>query len=232
MNEITHMAALKTRKAWASEVNRTPLYDHQFEQSAARVPDDDPWLYPGDGVKRLCRLLPKDSNIVVDSGAHRIYMAHYWLSSGRGNYFSSSSLAPMGWAIAAGIGVKLAAPERPCVVVTGDGCMMMHGMEIQTAARYGVKVLYVVLNNSAHGAIHIGAISNGSIAEQFTRLPRHSWTAFASSLGVTARMVERLDDLDDVLRLAAKNDGPILIEVMTGVFPAPNRYYAEAAASQ
>ncbi|MEM5331110.1 thiamine pyrophosphate-binding protein [Paraburkholderia sp. JHI2823] len=225
------LAALATRRAWAAEVHRIPLYDHQFEQLAARVSDDDPSLYPGDVVKRLCRLLPKNSNIVVDSGAHRIYMAHYWLSSGMGNYFSSSSLAPMGWAIAAGIGVKLAAPERPCVVVTGDGCMMMHGMEIQTAARYRVKIIYVVLNNSAHGAIHIDAISNGSISEQFTRLPRHSWTAFASSLGVTARRVERLDDLDDVLEEASQRDGPFLIEVMTGVFPTPNRYYAEAAAS-
>jgi acetolactate synthase-1/2/3 large subunit len=222
--------ALERRRAWVDELNQTPLYDHHFEQSSARVAGGAEPLYPGDVVKRLCRLLPKDSNIVVDSGAHRIFMAHYWLSSGMGNYFSSNSLAPMGWAFAAGIGVKLAAPERPCVVVTGDGCMMMHGMEIQTAARYGVKVIYVVLNNSAHGAIHIDAINNGSISEQFTKLPLHSWTALASSLGVTARMVENIDDLDGVLGEASQNDGPFLIEVMVGVFPAPNRYYAEAGA--
>lgn len=169
-------------------------------------------LHPGDVVKRSCQLLSKDSNVVVDSGAHRIFMAHYWLSSGIGNYFSSSSLTPMGWAIAAGIGVKLAAPERPCVVVTGDGCMLMYGMEIQTAARYRVKIIYGVLNNSAHGAIHIDAISNGSISEQFSKLPRHDWTAFAMSLCVASRY-----------------DGPFLVEVATGVFPEPNRYYAECA---
>ena len=181
-------------------------------------------------MKRLCQLLPKDSNVVVDSGAHRIFMAHYWLSSGMANYFSSSSLAPMGWAIAAGIGIKLAAPKRPCIVVTGDGCMLMHGTEIQTAARYGVRMIYVVLNNSAHGAIHIDAISNGSISEQFSKLPRHDWTAFASSLGVAARRVEHVDDLEDALSEASRYNGPFLIEVMTGVFPAPNRYYAQSAA--
>jgi acetolactate synthase-1/2/3 large subunit len=221
---------LERRKAWVAEVNQTPLYDHQLERIGVAGLSGDRSLYPGDVVKRLCQLLPKDTNVVVDSGAHRIYMAHYWLSSGMGNYFSSSTLAPMGWAIAAGVGVKLAAPERPCAVVTGDGCMLMHGMEIQTAARYGVKILYVVLNNSAHGAIHIDAISNGSISEQFTRLPRHDWTAFASSLGVAARTVEHLDDLEHALNEAAQSDGPFLIEVVTGVFPAPNRYYAECAA--
>ena len=48
------------------------------------------------------------------------------------------NLGPMGWAIPAGIGAKAARPDRPLVVVTGDGCMLMHGMELQTAARYGI----------------------------------------------------------------------------------------------
>lgn len=221
---------LARRNAWIAEVHQTPLYDHQFEQTGVRGAGGDISLYPGDIVKRLCELLPQDTNVVVDSGAHRIFMAHYWLSSGIGNYFSSSSLAPMGWAIAAGIGIKLAAPERPCVVVTGDGCMLMHGTEIQTAARYRVKILYVVLNNSAHGAVHIDAIRNGSIPEQFSKLPCHDWRAFAASIGVAARMVDRLDDLGDALNEASRFDGPFLIEVLTGVFPAPNRYYAECAA--
>jgi acetolactate synthase-1/2/3 large subunit len=221
---------LEKREAWVAQISQTPLYDPQFEQAGMRRSVDDLSLYPGDVVKRLCHLLPRDSNVVVDSGAHRIFMAHYWLSSGTGNYFSSSSLAPMGWAIAAGIGVKLAAPEHPCVVVTGDGCMLMHGTEIQTAARYGVKVLYVVLNNSAHGAVHIDAISDGSIPAQFSKLPRHDWSAFSASLGVAARKVERLEDLADALGEASRVNGPFLIEVSTGVFPAPNRYYAECAA--
>ncbi|SIT46424.1 hypothetical protein BN2475_640091 [Paraburkholderia ribeironis] len=83
---------------------------------------------------------------------------------------------------------------------------------------------------SAHGAIHIDAVGNGSISEQFTRLPRHDWAAFASSLGVTARNVKRLDDLESVLSEASQHDGPFLIDVKTGVFPAPNRYYMAAAA--
>jgi Thiamine pyrophosphate-requiring enzymes [acetolactate synthase, pyruvate dehydrogenase (cytochrome), glyoxylate carboligase, phosphonopyruvate decarboxylase] len=223
-------SVLNRRKAWVAEVGQTPLYDRQFEQAGIQRSRDELSLYPGDVVKRLCQLLPKDSNVVVDSGAHRIFMAHYWLSSGMGNYFSSSSLAPMGWAIAAGIGIKLAAPERPCVVVTGDGCMLMHGMEIQTAARYGVKVLYVVLNNSAHGAIHIDAVSNGSIPEQFSELPCHNWTAFAASLGVSGRRLDRLDELEDALSEASQVKGPFLLEVLTGVFAVPNRYYSECAA--
>ncbi|MDR2288743.1 MAG: thiamine pyrophosphate-binding protein, partial [Serratia marcescens] len=160
----------------------------------------------------------------------RIFMAHHWLAAGRGDYHTSSSLAPMGWAICAGIGIKLAAPQRDCVVVTGDGCMLMHGIEIQTAARYGVKVVFVVMNNNAHGAMHIDTLQNRGISADYTALPSHDWKAFANSLGVASAKAETLEDLDEALDAAAKHPGPYLIEVMVGNFAAPNRYYAESIA--
>ncbi|MFP3801624.1 thiamine pyrophosphate-binding protein [Paraburkholderia sp. SIMBA_027] len=222
-------AALEHRTTWVESLQSIPLYDSRFEAANLGVVGETVSLYPGDVVRRLCASMPKDVNVVVDSGAHRIFMAHYWLSSGMGNYFSSSSLAPMGWAVAAGIGIKLAAPDQPCLVVTGDGCMLMHGVEIQTAARYGIKVVFIVLNNSAHGAIHIDAISKGSVDEQFSKLPRHDWTAFAKSLGVPSRNVDTLDGLDKAVAEALEAPGPFVVEVATGVFPAPNRYYAESS---
>ena len=42
-------------------------------------------------------------------------------------------------------------------MITGDGCMHMHGMEVQTAARYGLPIIYVVLNNQALGNVWLRA---------------------------------------------------------------------------
>ncbi|UVE69154.1 thiamine pyrophosphate-binding protein [Burkholderia pyrrocinia] len=226
---LEFQAAFAHRDEWLEHVKQIPLYDHRFEPTSIGSASNSLSLYPGDVVRRLCDLVPDDTNVVVDSGAHRIFMAHYWLSTGLGNYFSSSALAPMGWAVAAGIGVKLAAPQRPCLVVTGDGCMLMHGMEIQTAARYGIKVIFIVLNNSAHGAIHIDAITKRTVAEQFSKLPRHDWTQFAQSVGVPARQVDCLTGLEQAIDDALACSGPFVIEVAVGVFPSPNRYYAESS---
>ncbi|CAB3774736.1 Acetolactate synthase large subunit IlvB1 [Paraburkholderia humisilvae] len=230
MNKDELSLAVKTRKEWLINLNKGSLYDPQLENADFRVSNDGPSMYPGEAIKRLGELLPKETNIVVDSGAHRVYMAHYWISSGVANYFSSSTLGPMGWAIAAGIGVKLGAPNCPCVVVTGDGCMLMHGVEIQTAARYGVKVIYIVLNNAAHGPLQIDVLRNGAVSERFGTLPRHDWAGFARSLGVAARVVERVEDLEGAVDDAMRSEGPFLIEVMVGVHPAPNRYYEESVA--
>ncbi|MDD5641146.1 MAG: thiamine pyrophosphate-dependent enzyme, partial [Syntrophales bacterium] len=71
------------------------------------------------------RVFPRDTVLVVDSGAHRAFCGHYWEAYEPRTYISATNLGPMGWAIPAGIGAKLARPERPLAVVTGDGCMLM-----------------------------------------------------------------------------------------------------------
>jgi acetolactate synthase-1/2/3 large subunit len=39
------------------------------------------------------------------------------------------------------------------VVATGDGCMLMHGMEIHTAARHQVPLVILVFDNGSYGNI-------------------------------------------------------------------------------
>ena len=46
-------------------------------------------------------------------------------------------------------GAKLARPERPLMVATGDGCMLMHGMEVHTAAREKVPLVIALMNNQS-----------------------------------------------------------------------------------
>ncbi|MFI8416862.1 thiamine pyrophosphate-binding protein [Serratia sp. NPDC078593] len=227
-DDDAHLACVnKLREQWMEHVSQLPL-----EQTPSDLPAREALgeanMYPGDAIKHLRRRTAADTNVVVDSGAHRIFMAHHWQSSGCGDYHTSSSLAPMGWAICAGIGIKLAAPHRDCLVVTGDGCMLMHGMEIQTAARYRIKMTFVVMNNCAHGAMHIDTLQNRGISADYTVLPNHDWRAFAQSLGVAAASASTLEELDNALTAAAAHDGPYLIEMRVGNHVAPNRYYAES----
>jgi acetolactate synthase-1/2/3 large subunit len=221
---------LTDREEWNDVVQQLPLHDPRFDGDLDAQDGDTP-IHPGAFIKALRAHVPAGSNVVVDSGAHRVFMAHYWQSHGAGDYFSSSALAPMGWAVAAGIGVSLARPELPCVVVSGDGCMLMHGTEIQTAARYRANVLYIVLNNSAHGAIHIDAVSGADLSTDFSELPQHDWAGFARALGVRSARIERLEDLAAHMEQARAAPGPFLLEVMTGVFRAPNRYFADSHAA-
>ena len=55
----------------------------------------------------------------------------------------------MGYEIVAGLGVRLADPDRDVVVMVGDGSYLMMNSEIVTAVAEGLKLTIVVLDN--HG---------------------------------------------------------------------------------
>jgi 3D-(3,5/4)-trihydroxycyclohexane-1,2-dione acylhydrolase (decyclizing) len=63
----------------------------------------------------------------------------------------------MGYEIAGGLGVKLAAPDREVYVLVGDGSWLMMSSEIVTAIQEDVKLIVVLLDN--HGFASIGGLS-------------------------------------------------------------------------
>jgi acetolactate synthase-1/2/3 large subunit len=122
-------------------------------------------------------------------------------------------MAPMGWAIPAAIGAKLARPELPCAVVTGDGCMLMHGIEIQTAARHGLAIVYVVINNGALGNVYLRAKQMSPAAAALSLLRTHDWVQFARSLGADGTVVEQPGDLVAAYEQAFRSGGTFIVDV-------------------
>jgi acetolactate synthase-1/2/3 large subunit len=101
------------------------------------------------------------------------------------------------------------------MVITGDGCMHMHGIEVQTAARYQLPITYVVLNNSALGNVWLRARRWGAIPDGLTSLPDHDWAGFARSLGVQGFTVHSPTQLEDTYRRALAANTTTLIDVKT-----------------
>ena len=59
----------------------------------------------------------------------------------------------MGFGLGAALGAKLANPDRPVVLFTGDGSFMMNNGELATLNRYHVPVLIILLNNKSLGMV-------------------------------------------------------------------------------
>jgi len=207
---MSQLAAARSRRlAWVETLRRVPL--------ASPLPsdlDDCPAIHPAHLVRELRAALPADTTLFCDSGAHRLFATHYWTPGHRLGFMTAARTAPTGWAIAAAIGASFAAPAHPICVLTGDGCMLMHGNELATAARYGCRVLFVVSNNSANGNIHrrlLRLYGNGDMG----RLPTVDWMAYARALGVPATRVDSPAALRAALRAFQPADGPCLIEART-----------------
>ena len=71
----------------------------------------------------------------------------------------------MGYEIAAGLGVKMAAPDREVYVMVGDGSYLMLSTELATAIAEGIKIIVVLVVN--HGFQSIGALSESVGVERF-----------------------------------------------------------------
>lgn len=80
-----------------------------------------------------------------------------WRTRNPKGYHLEYGYSTMGYEIAGGLGVKMAAPERDVYVLVGDGSYLMMAQEIVTAVQEGCKLIIVLLNN--HGYASIGGLS-------------------------------------------------------------------------
>ncbi|MCX2929864.1 thiamine pyrophosphate-binding protein [Mycobacterium sp. CVI_P3] len=187
------------------------------DTTSAAVP-----MHPARVVTELREAFGDHTVLCVDSGAHRAWFAEYWDVRQVGTHFSLTNLGPMGGAIPLGIGVQLARPDQPVLVATGDGCMLMHGMELHTAAREGIPVIIAVMNNGAYGNIYYRAHAMGPGPERLTDIPGMDWVAFARSVGADGERVEQPGEIAGAVGRALAAPGPYLLDLhIDKTYPTP-----------
>jgi acetolactate synthase-1/2/3 large subunit len=113
----------------------------------------------------------------------------------------------------AAVGACVAALGQPVVSVSGDGGFLMTAQELATAARYRLRLIAVIHNDSAYGAIK--NLQRAKHGERYvdTDLNNPDFVAFAESFGVPATRASDAGSFAAALREALGRDGPYLIEV-------------------
>ena len=149
-----------------------------------------------------------------------------WRTREPNGYHLEYGYSCMGYEIAGGLGVKMAAPDREVFVMVGDGSYLMMAQEIHTAIQENYKLNIVLLDN--HGFSSIGALSeacgSGGFATQYRRrrngqldgeLIPVDFVANAASLGAGAVRVRTIEELREALSAsrAAKQTTVTVIEV-------------------
>ena len=122
----------------------------------------------------------------------------------------------MGTGIPFAIGARLAHPDTPVVLVTGDFAFGRCAFELETAIRHSVPIVVIVANNGGNG----GALRQRKFfpagypgVAQFVAGVRHD--QFMSSLGGASWRVERPGELGAALAMALAHGGPSCIDVLT-----------------
>jgi 3D-(3,5/4)-trihydroxycyclohexane-1,2-dione acylhydrolase (decyclizing) len=136
----------------------------------------------------------------------------------------------MGYEIAGGLGVKMAAPDREVYVLVGDGSYLMMAQELVTAVAEGIKLNVILVQN--HGYQSIGALSESLGSQRFGTSYRYRGTdtklpvdlaANAASLGAEAVNASTIEELEAALRHARDVTHTTVIQIETDpLVPAPD----------
>lgn len=213
--------SIAKRKTWIDHINNTiPKYYDEKNLSCEKIP-----IHPARVIKELRDVMPNNTILFAGEGASGFIASHYWTCYGPRQHFTQvKSMSPMGWSIAAAIGGKAAKPDVPVVSIIGDGSMLMHGLEIQTAARYGIAVIFILIDNQAHGNPQLRARGVGEFETEFLKLPHHDWAKIAEGFGLVGLSVKDPEKLSETFQHAlalSEQNKPVLIHIEAGNYNTP-----------
>jgi acetolactate synthase-1/2/3 large subunit len=162
-------------------------------------------------VETAARRLARDCRVTVDAGAHMFPATMLWPVREPNGMLISNGLSTMGFALPAAIGAALIDRDRPVVVLTGDGGLLMCVGELLTAAREALRIIVIVFNDASLSLIEIKQQARGLPAAGVALAPI-DWPALAGSFGVRAFVARDEYELERALEQAQGCAGPSLID--------------------
>ena len=159
-----------------------------------------------------CALGP-DELIFVDVTASTHWASEAIELTGPRRYFTPANNQSMGWAIPAALGAQKVRPDRVVAAISGDGCFLMSGLEMSTAARAGLPVKFFVLDD---GAYHYMQMLQEPTFRRTTatELARVDFGAYAAAMGLAYNVICQNGDLPAGVARAIGHPGPILTRVV------------------
>ena len=220
-----HLRALEAQLAWDATVTELYRDKHQLPVSQAEVVGAvNMCAGPRDVVLCAAGSLPGDLRKLWRTRDPKVFHLEYGYST-------------MGYEVAAGLGARMACPDREIYVMVGDGNYLMNNHEIITAVQEGVRMTIILLDN--HGFKSIGSLSESLGGGRFGTLYKYRNAATGSldggnlpvdfamnarSLGAHVIQADTVESLRQALETARTVDKTTVIVVETDLMKGIGGY--------
>lgn len=172
---------------------------------------------PGQMVMAVRQAFPADTITVLDGGNTTLTAVAFHPILSSPSFLYSVKMGYLGTGLPFAIGAKLAAPERPVCLISGDGAMGFHIMELETAAREHLPIVVIVAVDDAWGMEKTAFAAQGlgpkDWAGRGIDLAPVRYDRIAEGLGCYGERVDRLDQLAPALQRAVDAGRPALLHV-------------------
>jgi acetolactate synthase-1/2/3 large subunit len=198
-----------------------------FERIASFGDDEAMPMRPERILADLRASLPGDAVLVTDVGWNKNGVAQSYRLPAHGRFITPGGSSTMGFGPAAALGVQMAWPDRVVVALVGDGGMSAQLSALPTAVERGLPVIFVVMNNAAHGTIadlETSSFGSGYGCEFVDRDGNPyspDFAALGRAVGADGYIVTDADDLRSHLSSAVSARRPAVIDVPMVNEPVP-----------
>ncbi|MHB1132535.1 MAG: thiamine pyrophosphate-requiring protein [Chloroflexota bacterium] len=192
-----------------------------------RLTSDEAPISPYRLIWDLQRALELEETIAThDAGNPRDQMNPFWKALRPNSYVGWGKSTHLGYGLALAMGAKLASPEKTVLNLMGDAAFGMIGMDLETAVRYGIGTITVVMNNGLLGGYEKQLPT--ATQKYRTRFISGDYYKVAEGLGAYAERVERPEEIIPAVQRAlqvTKGGKPVLLEVVTREEPQLSVYW-------
>ncbi len=209
---LPHIAARDAAESvWLREINASK--GESAVRDIRNLPDLG-HLYAAHVMHDLWRATGGNAIVATDVGQHQMWEAQYYRHEQPRTLITSGGLGTMGFALPAGIGAKVACPQREVWVIAGDGGFQMTACELSTIAQEGLDINIAIVNNGYLGMVRQwqeffyekNYASSPILSPDFVKL--------AEAHGIPGVTVRTRGEVDAALTLARGTKGPFLINFL------------------
>ncbi|WP_028659345.1 thiamine pyrophosphate-binding protein [Nocardioides insulae] len=196
---------------WVEQATRV---QHAHRQVFTDPSTESGRIHPYFAAREIAAHLPERTVAILDGGEAPAWVGMHLAAEEPGSVLRLGYLGCLGVGQGFAVGAHRAAPERPILLVTGDGSAAFHIAEFDTMVRHGIPAVTVVFNNLVWGmSIHGQEAVYGEGGVAVTRLADSAYEQTAVAFGGYGERIGRLEDLGPALEKAFLAGVPVCLNV-------------------
>ncbi len=185
---------------------------HNFELGISSEYRESSGIAPQAVYKEIRKVVPEETIIAADAGAHKSLASQAWLTNLPLKYFVSNGLSPMGFSLGAAMGAKMALPKAPVISFVGDGGFLMYAGELATWKRLDIAMIQVIMVDNGLTQVKSKQLKKGYNTES-TSFEKIDYKKIVESFGIDAIEAHSVPELVHGIKKALKLDKPVSIIV-------------------
>lgn len=160
------------------------------------------------------QMMQKNDILVSDVGLHKQIVSLFHKTLGPDQFICSNGCGAMGFALPAAVGAAFARPRERVFVICGDGGFQLASPDLETCARYGLNVAFLILQDQHFELIRHYQIEGHHVYNpDCTRFGPIDYAMMAKSMGCAGYKVNNIKDLCLVLKKVCFRKGPTVIDI-------------------